>query len=87
MASEYMDITDEKYTRWLKIIATTRVCIKIGWLTLCCVCLVVLAISFEPYIKGQVEYDPIPMTLSQLEATIVFVVITLMFAKVLRGRR
>lgn len=87
MASEYVDITDEKYTRWLKIIATTRVCIKIGWMMLCCVCMVVLTLAVEPYITGEAEIDPLPMTLSQFEMTIGFVVIIMMLGKSARGLR
>ena len=87
MASEYVDITDEKYTRWLKIIATTKMCIKIGWMMLCCVCMIVLVMVFEPYITGEVELDPIPMTLSQFEVTVGFVVIIMMLAKSAKGLR
>lgn len=87
MTSEYVDITDEKYTRWLKIIATTRMCIKIGWVMLCCVCMIVVVMVFEPYIKGDVGYDTIPMTLGQFEATIGLIVIVLMLAKAARGLR
>ena len=87
MASEYVDITDQKYTRWLKIIATTRLCIKIGWMMLCCVCMIVLTLAVEPYITGEVEFDPLPMTLSQFEITIGFIVIIMMLAKAAGGLR
>lgn len=65
---EYMDITDEKYTKWLKTIATVRICISMGIAALFAVFLMLLAYGLAPYIEGTEEWADMPFTLSQLEA-------------------
>lgn len=65
---EYMDITDAKYTTWLKRIAVIRICWRMGIAAIFAVFLMLLAYGLAPYINGTEEWEGMPFTLSQLEA-------------------
>lgn len=71
---EYIDITDAKYTKWLKRIAVIRLCLKMGAAAIIAVFMVTLFYGLAPYIKGTEEWEDMPWTLSQLEAVITFIV-------------
>ena len=65
---EYVDITDDKYTAWLKRIAAIRICYNIFVCVIFTIFLVTLVYGLAPYIKGTEEWENMPFTLSQLEA-------------------
>ena len=65
---EYVDITDAKYTAWLKRIAAVRICYRIFVIVIYTIFLVTLAYGLAPYINGTEEWENMPFTLSQLEA-------------------
>lgn len=80
----YVDITDEKYTKWLKTIATIRICIRMGIAALFTVCLILLCEGLAPYINGTEEWENMPFTLSQLEAIVSLIVICWMMSKTMK---
>lgn len=65
---EYVDITDAKYTAWLKRIAAIRICYRIFVMVVWIIFLLTLAYGLAPYINGTEEWENMPFTLSQLEA-------------------
>lgn len=65
---EWTDITDAKYTTWLKRIAVIRICWRMGIAAIFAVFLMTLMYGLAPYIKGTEEWEDMPFTLSQLEA-------------------
>lgn len=65
---EYIDITDAKYTTWLKRIAVIRICWRMGIAAIFMVFLMTLVYGLAPYITGTEEWEGMPFTLSQLEA-------------------
>ena len=80
----YVDITDEKYTKWLKTIATIRICIRIGVVAIMAVFLIVLLDWLAPYINGTEEWENLPFTLSQLEAMFTLIVMCWMMSKTMK---
>lgn len=81
MAAKYVDITDNKYTRLLKTIATVRICVKMSIMASFVVCLVILLNGLSPYITGSEEWENMPFTLSQIEAIFSLLVIAWMMNK------
>lgn len=65
---QYIDITEAKYTVWLKRIAAIRICYRIFVTVICMILLVTLTYGLAPYINGTEEWKNMPFTLSQLEA-------------------
>ena len=65
---EYVDITDTKYTAWLKRIAAIRFCYRLFVTVIFTIFIVTLTYGLAPYIKGAEEWENMPFTLSQLEA-------------------
>lgn len=65
---EYVDITDAKYTAWLKRIAAIRICYRVFVTVIFIIFLVTLTYGLAPYINGTEEWENMPFTLSQLEA-------------------
>ena len=79
---EYVDITDAKYTAWLKRIAAIRICYRIFVTVICVISLVTLTYGLTPYIKGTEEWENMPFTLSQLEAIMSLLLMCWLFKKV-----
>lgn len=80
----YVDITDKKYTKWLKTIATIRICIRMGIAAIMAVSLIVLLEGLAPYINGTEEWENMPFTLSQLEAIFSLIVMCWMMSKAMK---
>lgn len=71
---EYVDICDKKYTNWLKRIAIIKLVIKLFIYGLLTIGLVIVLDGLTPYIKGTVEWEQAPFTISQLNALLCFFV-------------
>lgn len=84
---EYVDVFDAKYTKWLKRIAAAKLIIRTSWIVLLGMCFIVLWYEFEPYVYGWEEFDPLPITLSQLEAILCFFTIAWMVVKSMKVLR
>lgn len=85
MTGEYVDITDARYTKWLKRIAVIRAVILILYYSILAGGVCIIAYCMAPYIKGDLEWENMPFTLSQLEAIFALLAIVWMLSKV--GRR
>lgn len=81
---EYVDILDDKYTKTWKRIAMAKFLVKIGLYILWIVCLVIFAEILAPFIKGTMEYETLPLTMSQLESILALVGICWMFSKAMK---
>ena len=81
---EYVDITDAKYTAWLKRIAVIRICYRLFVTVIFMIFLVTLAYGLAPYIKGTEEWENMPFTLSQLEAIMSLLIMCWLLKKVSR---
>lgn len=79
---EYVDITDAKYTAWLKRIAVFRICYRIFITVILMITLLTLTYGLAPYIKGTEEWENMPFTLSQLEAIMSLLIMCWLFKKV-----
>lgn len=80
----YVDITDEKYTKWLKTIATIRICIRMGITAILAVFMMLIVEVLVPYINGTEEWENMPFTLSQLEAIFSLIVMCWMMSKTMK---
>lgn len=81
---EYVDILDDKYTKTWKRIAIAKFLVKIGLYTLWIICLVALVGVLTPYVEGTMEYETLPLTMSQLESILTLVGICWMFSKAMK---
>lgn len=68
MTEEYVDVFSEKWTKRWKIFAYIRIGIRLVFCTILAIGLIILTVGLTPYIKGEVEWESMPFTLSQLEA-------------------
>lgn len=81
---EYVDITDARYTAWLKRIAAIRICYRIFVTVIFMIFLVTLVYGLAPYIKGTEEWENMPFTLSQLEAIMSLLLMCWLLKKVVK---
>lgn len=81
---EYVDICDKKYTDWLKRIAIIKFVIKLFIYVLLIIGLVIVLDGLTPYIKGTVEWEQAPFTISQLNALLCFSVWTYLTFKAIK---
>lgn len=79
MQSEYVDVFDEKYTKFWKKVAWIRFGLKWSINIIMCISLIVLYYAMEPYMMGDMELEELPLTLSQLECVLGFLAICWMF--------
>ena len=80
----YVDITDAKYTAWLKRIAAIRFCYRLFVTVIFMIILVMLTYGLAPYIKGTEEWEDMPFTLSQLEAIMSLLLMCWLMRKAVR---
>ena len=81
---EYVDITDTKYTAWLKRIAAIRFCYRLFVTVIFTIFIVTLTYGLAPYIKGTEEWENMPFTLSQLEAIMSLLFMCWLLKKMIR---
>ena len=84
---DYIDITSQEYTDKIKKYYLMISIIKFVLNLIVTLGLVCLAYILAPYIKGDMELDPIPLTLSQLESLFMLLFVYWMFRHTLKGGR